>query len=49
MKQILVILLFLATLPLAAQDVWKEGTQWWVTYEDGTEGCYFLEGKGFLS
>ena len=44
MKQILVILAFLATLPLAAQDVWKEGTQWWVTYEDGTEGCYFLEG-----
>lgn len=45
MKQILIILSLLATLPLPAQDVWKEGTQWLVTYEDGSEGNFFLEGK----
>ena len=45
MKQILIILSLLTTLPLPAQDVWKEGTQWLVTYEDGSEGNFFLEGK----
>ena len=44
MKQMLIILALLATLPFHAQDVWKEGTQWLVTYEDDTEGCFFLEG-----
>ena len=45
MKQILIILTLLVNHSLHAQEVWKEGTQWVVTYEDGCEDNFFLEGK----
>ncbi len=44
MKQIFILLICLATLPLHAQDVWKEGTQWRLTYDDGSYELFYLEG-----
>lgn len=44
MKKILFLLAFLITLHLHAQDVWKEGTQWVVTYENDSVATFVLDG-----
>ena len=44
MKQIFILLICLVNLPLHAQDVWKEGTQWRLTYDDGSYELFYLEG-----
>ena len=44
MKRILLIMAFFFTLHLHAQDVWKEGTQWVVTFDEDDVEIFFLEG-----
>ena len=44
MKQYLFLLALIATFPLHAQDVWKEGTQWEVTFENDSVVTYALYG-----
>lgn len=44
MKRILLIMAFFFTLHLHAQDVWKEGTQWVVTFDEDDVETFFLEG-----
>lgn len=44
MKLQTIILLLMFPLSLAAQDVWKEGTEWVVTYTEGDTHTYTLSG-----
>lgn len=44
MKLLTIILLLMFPLSLAAQDVWKEGTEWAVTYTEGDIHTYTLSG-----
>lgn len=48
MRRTIALILLLLPLLLAAQEVWREGTEWIICYEDGSMATYKLNGKATI-